>query len=267
MTGSESNQKLFYLEEVKANKQSETEEMKIDLVDFFYYVLQKIKYVVLLVAIGAGATFAYSFFLATPVYKATAELYVVNSKDSVINLSDLQIGSYLANDYQLVFKTWEVNTQVIENLNLPYTAAQMEKMLSVTNPSNTRALFITISSSNPNLAANIANEYAAVASDYISQTMDIDAPRILSTAIAPSEPDSPNKALNMIIGSVGSLILSLMILLVSFLRNDKVVTDEDIFKYTGVSTLVVIPDTNAQVKKQKSIFKKLKLRRSRGKKA
>jgi capsular polysaccharide biosynthesis protein len=143
----------------------------------------------------------------------------------------------------------------------------MERMLVVTNPSSTRALFITISSSNPKLAANIANEYAAVASEYISQTMDTDAPRVLSTAIAPNEPNSPNKTLNMLIGSFGSLLLSLLILLVSYLRNDKIVTDEDIFKYTGVTTLVVIPDTNEQVKKRKSIFHRLKLLRSRGKRA
>jgi len=265
MAAAETKQKLFYLEEIKPTEQNEKGEKEIDLVDFFYFILHKIKFVVLVIAIGASLTFAYSFFLATPIYKATAQLYVVSSKDSVINLSDMQIGSYLANDYQLVFQTWEVNEQVIQNLGLPYSIEALEKMLTVTNPSSTRVLCITISSPDPAQAADIANEYAAVASAYISQTMDTDAPHVLSTAVAPNVPASPNKGLNMLIGSLGSFVISLMILFVLYLRNDRIVTDEDILKYTGVSTLVVIPAFSTRGAKHGPTAKTALTHRQRGK--
>lgn len=267
MDESKAKQKIVYLEEANPAEASKIGGTDVDLVDYFYYVLHRIKFVILAVILGAGITFAYTFFLATPLYEATAQLYVVNSKDSVINLSDMQIGSYLANDYQLVFKTWEVNDQVIRNLNLPYSIEEMGDMMNITNPTSTRVLFITITSPDPQLAASIANEYASVASEYISQTMDTDAPRLLSTAVAPSVPVSPHRVVNMLVGSLGSLFLSLIVLLLSYLRNDKVVTEEDILKYTGVSTLVVVPAFNTQTAKRKSILPILRIHKPRRKRA
>ena len=267
MDETKAKQKIVYLEEASPVEASKIGGTEIDLVDYFYYVLHRLRFVILAVIIGAGITFGYTFFLVTPQYEATAQLYVVNSKDSVINLSDMQIGAYLANDYQLVFKTWEVNEQVIKNLNLPYSIEQMGEMMKITNPTSTRVLFITITSPEPQQAANIANEYANVASEYISRTMDTDAPRILSTAVAPGVPVTPHRVMNMLIGSLGSLFLSLFVLLISYLRNDKIVTDEDILKYTGVSTLVVIPAFNTQTAKRKSILPLLRIHRPRRKRA
>jgi len=97
--------------------------------------------------------------------------------------------------------------------------------------------------------------------------MDTEAPRVLSTAVAPNNPVRPNKVINILIGSISSFLLSLMILLISYLRNDKIVTAEDILKYTGVSTLVVIPAFTTPIKKRKSIFQVLKTRMSRRKRA
>ena len=80
--------------------------------------------------------------------------------DSAINLSDLQIGSYLTSDYQEVFKTWEVHEQVLQNLGLDYEYEQLENMLSITNPADTRVLYITVNSDDPEEATAMANEYA-----------------------------------------------------------------------------------------------------------
>ena len=74
---------------------------------------------------------AYTFGVVTPMYQSTAKLYVLSSKDSVLNLADMQIGNYLASDYQEVFKTWEVNEKVRTNLGLDYTYAEQLKMINI----------------------------------------------------------------------------------------------------------------------------------------
>ena len=58
-------------------------------------------------------------------YTATSKLYVVNTKDSAINLSDLQIGNYLASDYTEVFSNWHVHEMVLQRLGLDYTYSQL----------------------------------------------------------------------------------------------------------------------------------------------
>lgn len=77
-------------------------------------------------------------------YKATATIYVVSRNDSVLNFSDLQVGSELTSDYIKVFEMWEVHEKVISNLDLDYTYTDMASMLSVTNTSDTRMLDITV---------------------------------------------------------------------------------------------------------------------------
>ena len=82
------------------------EESELDLADLFSYLLRRWKIVLASGLVGLIILAFYAFVIATPLYEATAQLYVVNSKDNVLNLSDLQIGTYLTSDYQLVFKTW-----------------------------------------------------------------------------------------------------------------------------------------------------------------
>ena len=219
----------------------ETTEAEIDLLDFFQYLLRRAKYVILAAFLGIVVMAVYAFVLATPQYEATAQIYVVNSQDSVVNLSDLQIGSYLTSDYQLVFDTWEVNQQVIQNLNLPYKLEEMESMLTISNPSDTRALFITVTSPDPREAALIANEYADVARQYISDVMLTEVPSTLSVALEPENPVSPNKPLLLAVGLMLGVVLSVGILFVVYIMDDKIKTSTDVLKYTGMMPLAIIP--------------------------
>lgn len=109
-------------------------------------------------------------------YEATCKMYVTSASDSAINLSDLQIGSYLTSDYQEVFDTWEVHQGVIDRLKLDYDYEELDAMLTITNPGDTRILYITVKRDDPQEAATIANAYAQVAREYISIVMSTDMP-------------------------------------------------------------------------------------------
>ena len=232
------------MEHEKSSKLIENYTREFDVFDFLRYILRKWKMIVITAGAGFLLAVMYVTLIATPLYEATAQLYVMNSRNSVLNLSDLQIGTYLASDYQLVFNTWEVNQQVIDNLDLPYSVRELKSMLTVTNPGNTRALFITVVSSNAQEAAAIANEYANVASKYISTTMLTDTPSLLSEALAPSEPVKPQKMLIVCGATILGIFLAIWILLICYMRDDKIKTSTDIVKYTGTLPLAVIPITN-----------------------
>lgn len=240
------------MEQSKEMIQEIAENDELDLLDLLKYFLRKIKYVIAAALIGAVVAGLYVYFLVTPLYQATAQLYVVNSGDEVINLSDFQIGSYLKTDYQLVFNTWEVNQQVIENLNLPYSVSQLESMVSVSNPQDTRALFVTVTSPYPAEAAAIANEMATVARQYIADTMLTEMPTTLSVALEPKEPFSPNKTQTVIVGFLVGMLLSLGVLFIAFVLDDKVKSSSDIVKYTGAAPLAVVPLTNVSSNNKKS---------------
>lgn len=234
------------MENDKTTLETVEAEQELDLADLFLYLLRRWKILLASALAGLVSMAFYVFALAVPMYEATAQLYVVNSKDSVLNLSDLQIGTYLTSDYQLVFKTWEVNQQVIQNLGLPYSVNELKSMLTVENPSSTRALFITVSSPDPEEAALIANEYASVARQYISNTMLTDTPTVLSMALQPLNPVSPRKGQLLVIGLFAGLLLAMVALTIVYILNDRIITSADVLKCTGALPLAVIPVINAR---------------------
>jgi capsular polysaccharide biosynthesis protein len=214
---------------------------EIDLLELLYSLLEKYKFILTSAIFCVFVAGIYSYFIATPKYQATSKLYVVNSKDSAINLSDLQIGSYLTSDYQEVFKTWELHEMVLRDININYTYETLESMLSISNPINTRILNIMITADSATEARDIANAYANAARQYISLTMATDKPNILSVALAPVDPVSPRKMMNMALGFVIGALLAAGVITVQFIMDDKIKTSEDILRYTGLPTFAVVP--------------------------
>lgn len=213
----------------------------IDLIGLMYRLLGSWKLIVCMALVFTIAAGVYTLYFVTPMYQATSTIYVLSRRDSAINMSDLQIGTALTSDYIKVFKMWEVHEEVISNLDLPYSYTQMRDMLSVVNESDTRMLDISVTSPSAEEAAAIANEYAKVASQYIADTMSTDKPNIMSVALVPSNPVSPNKTRNVLLGFLLGGILAAGIVTLRFIMDDKYKTAEEIRMYTGLITLAVVP--------------------------
>lgn len=222
-------------------KPAEMDEPVIDLGELTAKICAHIKLILLFAILGASIMAAYTKYIATPIYEATSKLYVVNSSDSAINLSDLEVGSYLAVDYIEVFNTWEVHEMVIEDLSLPYTYAQMQDMLTVTNPTGTRILYITVRGPSAEETAAIANDYAKVAIQYIADTMATDEPNIMSVALVPTNPALPSITRNLIIGFLGGALVTMLAITIRFFMDDKIKSAEEVYKYAGLPVLAVIP--------------------------
>ncbi len=213
----------------------------IDLVELMYRLLTSWKLLLCCALAFAVIAGVYTVFFVTPMYRAKSTIYVLSRRDSAVNMSDLQIGSALTSDYVKVFEMWEVHEEVISNLNLPYSYTEIRKMLSVKNDTGTRMLDITFTSPSAEEAAVVANEYAKVVSQYIADTMSTDKPSIMSVALVPSNPVSPNKTKNILIGFVLGMVLAGYIVTVQMILDDKYKTAEDIRRYTGLATLAIIP--------------------------
>jgi capsular polysaccharide biosynthesis protein len=251
--------------EVNLSQPVESDEETIDLLELLYALLGKWREIAaatvacaLIAAIGV-------LFFVTPKYQASSTIYVISRKDSAINISDLQIGTALTDDYIQVFHMWEVQEKVISNLDLPYTYNQLDGMLSVTNASNTRMLEITVTSESAQEAADIANEYATVVRDYIAKKMATDKPSIMSTALVPTVPVSPNKTKSILLGALLGFVVSAGVIVVMTLLDDTYKTADDIKKYTGLVTMAVIPLEKSDEPKHQRADKQIGLKLPGGK--
>lgn len=239
-----------------AQRAAEQDEDTIDLLELALGLLEHWKLIAVTAVTGAVLMALYTFFLVTPMYKATATIYVVSRNDSVLNFSDLQVGSELTSDYIKVFEMWEVHEKVISNLDLDYTYTNMASMLSVTNTSDTRMLDITVTNPDPEEAAAIANEYADVGAKYISEKIKTDEPTLMSSARVPENPFSPNKAKNILLGFVVGFVLACGVVVVRILLDDTYKTAEDIRKYAGLVVLASVPMAENAQPKEKNVLKR-----------
>ena len=104
-------------------------EAEIDLIDLAWALLDKLRYIILCFLIGAVLMNAYSYFLIRPTYQSTAKMYVVStSKNSVVDLNALNIGTSLTADYEQLMLSYPVLEQVINKLNLDMNSDALKGM-------------------------------------------------------------------------------------------------------------------------------------------
>ncbi len=226
--------------------------VEIDLVALFFRYIEKIHWIILTAILGAVIAGVVVFTVITPIYQATSKIYIVGS-DTTLSLTDLQIGSNLAADYQEVFKNWHVHELVDKRLNLNYPYSKLAGMISVSNPSNTHVLYVSVKSPNPQEAKDIADTYAQVAREFIAAKMDMREPNIFEEAKLPDKPVSPNKTRDVIIGFLLGALLSMAVITIKFLSDDRIITTEDVSK-AGLVTLGMIPLQEENGKKQSHNF-------------
>ena len=242
-------------EDVRSSFADRTEEeTEIDLIDLAWALLDKIHYIVLCFLIGAVIMNAYSYFLVRPTYKSTAKMYVVSaSKNSVVDLDALNIGTSLTADYEQLMLSYPVLEQVINKLNLDMDSDTLAKMITLENPTDTRILNINVVSTDPKSARDIANALMDVSVDYLPKTMSTNAPNVAQKAKLADHKDGPSYTKYTVIGALAGAFLYCMYLVVKYLMDDTIHTADDMEKYFDIVPLAVIPDVSelASEKQQK----------------
>ena len=226
-------------------------EDEIDLVELFYLLWGHAWQIILCLILGAGLALGYTKLLVTPLYQATSSIYIVSaSNNSVVNLTDLQIGAQLTADYQELILSRPLLEDVIENLELtngegePMSTAALSRMITITNTEDTRILKVTVTSPDPQESADIANELIDQACIYLPQIMETEEPNLVEEAIPPTQKSSPSTARNVMLGGLLGACLACGVLVLRYLMNDTFVTPDDVVKYLGVQPLAVIPEAD-----------------------
>ncbi len=220
-------------------------ESEVDLVELFYLLWGRIWVILGCLAAGAAAALFITRFCITPLYEATSSLYIVSaSNNSVVNLTDLQIGSQLTADYQELMRSRPLLEDVISRLALEgMTTQDLEKMIRITNASDTRILKVTVSHPEPHQAASIANELVSLARVYLPQIMETQEPNLVEEAIVPVQKASPSYLYNLMLGGVLGAALCCAVLVGRHLLNDTFVIPDDLAKYFGIQPLAAIPES------------------------
>ncbi len=228
----------------------------IDLYELFLNVKKHILKIIAVVIVFAIVAMIYTNYFIKPLYKSTSKIYIKANSQTIISVSDIQIGSALAYDYEEMIKSRPVQEQVIKNLGLNMSYGALLSRVTVNNPEKTRMVTITIQYEDPVIAMKIANEMAEVSRKEIANIMNIDEPAVVETAIEAKSPSSPSMTKNVAMAMMLAFILSVGVILVLQMLDNTVYTPEDVEKYIGLNTLAVVPDSDSNDKKKRKKYKK-----------
>ena len=223
----------------------------IDLVDLFGFYMSRLPLLIAAVLIGALIAGLVTYFLIPDKYTATSRMYMVSaSSDSVVNLTDLNIGTSLSSDYVELMQTRPVVEGVIEELRLDYTYEDLLKMLSLSVVDNTRIVKISATSTAPREATAIANQMAKTSQVELPKVMEAPTPTIAEMAVLPIRRSSPSLVKNVAVGAVGLLMIAVTALTILYRMDDTVKTSDDLEKAFGVLPLSVVPEGKIESMKQ-----------------
>lgn len=210
------------------------------------YLLRKLwsrKFFIIFIALVVGTiALLGSVFLIKPKYTSTTRIYVVSRTADSITNQDLQAGSYLVKDYQEVITSNEVLSSVIDKEKLSLTPNELSSMISVTIPTDTRVISISVEDDNAQEATTIANTVREVSAEKIKAVTKVDDVTTLEAAEVPKEPSSPNIKRNTLIGVIAGGGLAVISIIILEVLDDRVRRPEDIEDVLGLPLLGIVPD-------------------------
>ena len=214
---------------------------QIDLLEYFLLLLSHWRAILLGMLAGAVLLGCYQVFFVTPTYRAEAEIYIT-SNDSVISLQDLQIGAALTEDYKEIITSRAVLKQVIEDLGLNVDYKGLARMISVSSPTNTHIIEISVTTTDMILSRDIANDLLNVSIDRIYQVVGTNEPNIIDFAEADAVEDATPSFVRCVgIGALFGLVVVGAALLIMMISNTTLRTEDDVERWLRLPVLAAVP--------------------------
>ena len=222
-------------------------EQTIDISTLWQIIRKKLAIIIvvtILITIIAGL---YTYLMVEPKYRSTVAVFIGDETSGgavTETISDINMYQKLVETYAEIAKSRTVAENVITNLDLDMKVDELQRMITTSIKGNTQFLNLSITSTDLEFSYDIANQMARSLKSVSFDLRGTDIVQILDPANVPTGPFSPNIVMNMAIGFVLGLMLSVFtVFLLNFM--DKTVKDpEFIMGELQVPFLAGIPETD-----------------------
>lgn len=214
---------------------------EINLLEVFEYFKSKLVWILasILVMLIIGNIFT----LATrvPMYSSNTTILLVGQNDQ-LNQNDVSLNNNLVATYTEIIKSRRVLSQVVNNLDLDYTVAELSNNISVGTKTGTQIITVTVSDSNAKRAKNIANEVSKVFAADIKELYKLDNVAIIDSAVKANAPYNLTYAKDNVIYLAIGLVLSCGVIFIMFYFDTTIKSAESIEEKLGLTVLGVVPE-------------------------
>ena len=218
-------------------------EEAIDLSKYFFVLKKKMWLICLSAIVCGGISGLVSFYILEPVYEANTSLIVNKEikKTQITTTDDLNYVQKLAITYGEIIKSRTVITSTIEKLKLDMNYEELEKIISVSNVSDTQIIKISIEHKNPVLATKICNTIPEIFTKEVQRISKASGVEVIDKAIVPEEPIKPNKIMNIAIAMLLGVMVSVFVICLTEALNTSIKEPKDIEEKLGIPVFGVVP--------------------------
>ena len=225
---------------------------EIDLKELLLVYWKKKWFVAIVTLISIAIGYYYSYYHVVPKYESTTTLMLGKisnfSSDSTeirddyqIAQSEITINSSLVSTYSKLITSRTLVQKVIANLNLNLSEGAIIGSTIVSRVEQTQLIQIRVRNTNPELACKIANEIAKVFSEQIKDIYNINNVYIVDKAIPSGTPYNINHKKDLGISALIGFVLSSGLILLYYLLDNTVKSEEQLEENIGVKNLINIP--------------------------
>lgn len=214
----------------------------------FYMLLRHLKLIFLITALVTLIVYGYSTFFITPVYSASSLILVHNYNEEAttrstryydansvgrIAVSDIQQSATLASSCVILFSNMPEMTRLMSGASVDFEQVEESNFIR-----------INASSSNPQVAANVANQLADQAPKCFEDMYGEGNGKVnkITGASAPSSPSSPNVSQNTLYGLAIGFILGVLLAFMLEIIDTTLKPGDDLAKMYNIPVFAEIVD-------------------------
>ncbi len=231
-----------------------TEVMDFDFRRILEALLERWKMIVVTTIVLGLCAAVYSMFLVTPLYKASATMYVNNNKNTVSeNLSnnDITASLQLVPTVMRIFDSRTTLDEVAKKIDIGYTGNDISRMISFSSAEDAQILTLTVVNQNPEHAYIIANAIADIAPIKATEIMDGSSVKVIDYAEQPEQPFSPNVLKNTFMGLVLGFLISVCVAVLIELTDNSIREESDIKNlYPDIPIIGTVPEIKVNLEEK-----------------
>jgi len=225
-------------------------EETISLKELFQTLRKRLSLIVLITALATMTSGIVSYFFITPIYQASTQLLVNQSREdqTPFQYSDIQTNLQLINTYNVIIKSPAILDIVRDELNLEESIEEVNQKITVNSEKDSQVVNISVQDPDPERAATIANTIATVFQVEIKNLMKVDNVNILSKAEVKENPSpiKPKPVINMAIAFVVGLMTGVGIAFLLEYLDNTIKSEQDIEKILELPVLGAISEIDEE---------------------
>ena len=193
-----------------------------------------------------------------PKYSSTATMYILRqaSEDSTIGevSQSLNVATSIVKDCDYLIKSDSVIDIVKAELTLGEEYEDLSSMIKTSNPSGTRILEVRVEAGSPEMAKNIVDQLCEVGALKINEAMGYNQVSVYEHGKIITAPSNKMSVLNYIVVVMVAAFGACAVLVVIYILDDTLKSNEDCEKYLGLTVLGDIPNAYENHKNKRGYY-------------